>query len=212
MKPIGIFGMAAIFLLAASPAALQARQEKQEKQEERAKPERHQARPEKQAQAGRQKDQRQEHSAKHQQQARQQAGRRQEQQHNRSAQQRTSDRKHQQQAAWQGGRARNWQSEHRTWQQRGGYKGYHIPNDRFHGRYGQDHGFRFHNLPVRYVSGHRRFNYGGYWFGLVDPWPEYWSSDWYDSDDVYVDYYNDGYYLYNRRHPSDRIAISFYLN
>jgi len=26
-----------------------------------------------------------------------------------------------------------------------------------------------------YVSGHRRFQYGGYWFGLVDPWPEYWS-------------------------------------
>ncbi|HXN50994.1 MAG TPA: hypothetical protein VN943_03580 [Candidatus Acidoferrum sp.] len=64
---------------------------------------------------------------------------------------------------------------------------------------------------MMYVSGHRRFQYGGYWFGLVDPWPEYWSSDWYDSDDVYVDYYGDGYYLYNRRYPGDRIAISFYL-
>jgi hypothetical protein len=65
---------------------------------------------------------------------------------------------------------------------------------------------------VRYVGGHRRFHYGGYWFGLIDPWPEYWSSDWYDNDDVYVDYYGDGYYLYNRRYPGDRIAISFYLN
>jgi hypothetical protein len=65
---------------------------------------------------------------------------------------------------------------------------------------------------VTYVGGHRRFQYGGYWFALVDPWPEYWSNDWYDSDDVYVDYYGDGYYLYNRRHPGDRIAISFYLN
>jgi hypothetical protein len=65
---------------------------------------------------------------------------------------------------------------------------------------------------VVYVGGHRRFQYGGYWFGLVDPWPEYWSSDWYDSDDVYVDYYGDGYYLYDRRYPGDRIAISFYLN
>jgi hypothetical protein len=27
-----------------------------------------------------------------------------------------------------------------------------------------------------------------------------------------VDYYGDGYYLFNRRHPNDRIAISFYLN
>jgi hypothetical protein len=63
-----------------------------------------------------------------------------------------------------------------------------------------------------YVGGHRRFQYGGYWFGLVDPWPEYWSSDWYDSDDVYVDYSGDGYYLYDRRYPEDRIAISFYVN
>jgi hypothetical protein len=63
-----------------------------------------------------------------------------------------------------------------------------------------------------YVGGHRRFEYGGYWFSLLDPWPEYWSSDWYDNDDVYVDYYGDGYYLFNRRYPGDRIAISFYLN
>jgi hypothetical protein len=65
---------------------------------------------------------------------------------------------------------------------------------------------------VRYFGGHRRFRYGGYWFGLVDPWPEYWSSDWYDNDDVYVDYNSDGYYLCNRSYPGDRIAISFYLN
>jgi hypothetical protein len=119
---------------------------------------------------------------------------------------------HQQQVAWQGDRAHSWQSEHRTWQQRGGYDGYRVPDDRFRGYYGQDHGFRIYSLPVMYVGGHRRFQYGGYWFGLVDPWPEYWSNDWYDSDDVYVDYYGDGYYLYNRRYPGDRIAISFYLN
>jgi hypothetical protein len=65
---------------------------------------------------------------------------------------------------------------------------------------------------VVYVGGHRRFQYGGYWFGMVDPWPEYWSDDWYDNDDVYVDYYDGGYYLYNRSYPRDRIAISFYLN
>jgi hypothetical protein len=63
-----------------------------------------------------------------------------------------------------------------------------------------------------YVGGQRRFQYGGYWFGLIDPWPEYWSDDWYDSDDLYVDYYGDGYYLYNRSHPGDRVAISFYVN
>jgi hypothetical protein len=117
-----------------------------------------------------------------------------------------------QQVAWQGDRAHSWKSEHRSWQQRGGYEGYRVPDDRFRSYYGQDHGFRIYRLPVMVVGGHRRFQYGGYWFGLVDPWPEYWSDDWYDRDDVYVDYYGDGYYLYNRRYPGDRIAISFYLN
>jgi hypothetical protein len=47
---------------------------------------------------------------------------------------------------------------------------------------------------------------------MVDPWPEYWSNNWYDNDDVYIDYSGDGYYLYNRRYPRDRIAVSAYLN
>jgi len=166
---------------------------------------------------GQQDQQRQQeaNSAKHQQQQQangQQDQQRQQQQANRSTQRRSPAQVRQQQVAWRGSRARSWQSEHRTWQQRGGYRGYRVPEDRFRGYYGQDHGFRFSNLQVRYVSGHRRFHYGGYWFGLVDPWPEYWDTDWYDNDDVYVDYYGDGYYLYNRRYPNDRIAISFYLN
>lgn len=62
------------------------------------------------------------------------------------------------------------------------------------------------------VGGYPRFRYGGYWFSLVDPWPEYWSNNWYESDYVYVEYFNNGYYLYNRRYPRDRIAISVYVN
>ena len=58
------------------------------------------------------------------------------------------------------------------------------------------------------VGGFSRFQYGGYWFGFVQPWP----VGWYYTDDVYVDYTGDGYYLYNRRFP-DRpgiaISISF---
>jgi len=29
---------------------------------------------------------------------------------------------------------------------------------------------------------------------------------------VYIDYSGDGYYLYNRRYPRDRIAINVYLD
>src|SRR5229473_1047953 len=155
-----------------------------------------------------QRQQRQQQAIVQQDQQRQQR----QQQDTRSAQHRSPEQVRVQQVAWQGERAHSWQSEHHTWQQRGGYNGYRVPDDRFRSYYGQDHGFRIYSLPVMYVGGHRRFHYGGYWFGLVDPWPEYWSDDWHDSDDVYVDYYGDGYYLFNRRYPGDRIAISFYLH
>jgi hypothetical protein len=62
------------------------------------------------------------------------------------------------------------------------------------------------------VGGYPRFQYQGYWISTVDPWPEYWGNDWYDNDDVYVNYADNGYYLYNRRYPSNpgiAISISF---
>ena len=51
------------------------------------------------------------------------------------------------------------------------------------------------------VGGYPRFQYRGYWFSFLDPYPEYWGNDWYRTDDVYVDYQGDGYYLFNRRYP-----------
>ena len=120
-----------------------------------------------------------------------------------------------QQGGWQGSdswrqdRARRWQVEHRTWDQRGGYGGYYIPEDRFALNFGSRHWFRINSRPI-IVRGYPRFQYGGFWFMLVDPWPEGWADDWYDTDDVYVDYY-DGYYLHNRRDPGYAIAITIVL-
>ena len=113
---------------------------------------------------------------------------------------------------WQQHRAQNWQNEHREWQQRGGYNGYHIPEDSYRGYFGPDHGFRMSSYPVTVVGGYPRFQYGGYSFSVVDPWPEYWPDNWYDNDDMYIDNTGDGYYLYNRRYPQDRIALNVYAN
>jgi hypothetical protein len=119
-----------------------------------------------------------------------------------------------QQGAWQGhstwqqSRAQNWTSDHRTWTQRGGYGGYYIPQDRFSFYFGSQHWFRMPS-PTIYM-GYPRFAYGGFSFMLLDPWPEYWSDNWYSTDDVYVDY-DDGYYLYNRRYPDVRLAITVVL-
>jgi len=57
-------------------------------------------------------------------------------------------------------------------------------------------------------GGYPRFQYGGYWFSCVDPWPGDWAANWYETDDVYVDYVGDGYYLYDTRYPGVGIAIS----
>ena len=98
--------------------------------------------------------------------------------------------------------------DHRSWQQRGGYNGYRIPDDRFRGSFGQDHEFRISGLPFLVVGGYPRFQYEGFWFSMVDPWPQAWTSNWYDTDDVYVLYVDNGYYLFDRRYPNIGMAIS----
>src|ERR1017187_4537870 len=106
---------------------------------------------------------------------------------------------------WQQGRATQWSSQHRTWAQRGGYGGYYVPQASFNLYFGSQHFFHIGARPVMYM-GYPRFQYGGYSFMLLDPWPEYWSVNWYSSDDLYIDY-DDGYYLYDRRYPDVRLAV-----
>lgn len=144
---------------------------------------------------------------------RQQTNRTQQQQHSQQARgngniQRSPEQRGAEQRVWQEHRAGNWQSDHRTWQQRGGYHGYRIPDDRFRGYFGRNHWFRIGGLPFMVEGGYPRFQYDGYWFSLLDPWPGNWGNDWYDNDDVYVDYVDNGYYLFNRGYPGMGIAIS----
>jgi hypothetical protein len=80
-----------------------------------------------------------------------------------------------------------------------------IPDDRFRSNFGREHNFRIGSPTI--VGGYSRFQYGGYWFGFVQPWPD----DWYYTDDVYVDYIDGGYYLCNPSYPGVQIAISVQL-
>ena len=121
---------------------------------------------------------------------------------------RSSEQRRVEHTAWQQHRSQRWDSDHRNWQQRGGYNGYRIPEDRYRGYFGRDHRFRIYGLPFLVVGGYPRFQYEGYWFSMIDPWPEYWGNNWYDNDDVYVMYIDNGYYLYNHRYPNAGIAIN----
>jgi hypothetical protein len=80
-----------------------------------------------------------------------------------------------------------------------------IPDQRFRSNFGRGHEFRI-GRPVL-VGGYSRFQYGGYWFGFVEPWP----AGWYYTDNVYIDYVDGGYYMYDPYYPGARFAISVVL-
>ena len=113
-------------------------------------------------------------------------------------------------STWQQDGDKNWNSDHRTWAQRGGYGGYYIPQNTYNLSFGSQHWFRMGGLPAMYM-GYPRFSHDGLWFMLVDPWPETWAENWYAVDDVYIDYYDNGYYLCNRAYPGFRIAVTVSL-
>jgi flagellar motor protein MotB len=77
-----------------------------------------------------------------------------------------------------------------------------IPEDRFRANFGREHVFII-NRPV-IVEGRPRFQYGGFWFGFGQPWPVGWLY----TDNVYVDYIDGGYYLYNPFHPGIRVIVT----
>lgn len=77
-----------------------------------------------------------------------------------------------------------------------------ISDAHYSASFGSEH--RFHVNQGEY--NHRRFEYGGYSFGFVDPWPVGWGY----SDAVYVVYVDQGYYMYDPVHPGARISISIF--
>jgi hypothetical protein len=105
-------------------------------------------------------------------------------------------------------RASSWSTQHRTWQQRGGYNGYRVPDDRFSLYFGSAHFFNIGSLPLLFVGGYPRFQYDGYWVTLMDPWPETWPPLWYEADNVYIDWGGDGYYLYDTNYPGIALAVT----
>jgi hypothetical protein len=215
MKLIGITSTAALFLLLGISAPANARQEGSKQQEEKAKPakQEQQAKPERQQQAPaakqQQQHQQQQAQAPKQQQHQQQqaqAPKQQQQQRQQKVNGRQDQQQRQQQATYSQRPQRTQQEESRQRSQpalrlseRGNGR---IPDERFRSNFGREHNFRI-GEPVL-VGGYSRFQYGGFWFGFVEPWPE----GWYYTDDVYIDYVDGGYYMYDPYYPGARFAIS----
>jgi outer membrane biosynthesis protein TonB len=75
-----------------------------------------------------------------------------------------------------------------------------IPDARFRASFGRGHTFHV----AQSAGGSRRFQYGGYWFAMGNPWPVGWLY----TDNVYVDYMNGGYFLCDPVHPGVYLSIT----
>lgn len=82
----------------------------------------------------------------------------------------------------------------------GNNRGGHIPDDQFRAHFGRGHHFRAQGVIV---AGQPQFQYSGYTFELVNPWPAGWAY----TDDCYVDYIDGQYYLIDLAHPGVEIAL-----
>jgi hypothetical protein len=83
---------------------------------------------------------------------------------------------------------------------RGGGGHGRISDEHYRASFGNGHNFHVN----RGDYDHRRFSYGGYSFGFIEPWPE----SWYYTDNVYVVYEEGGYYMYDAIHPGMRISVN----
>jgi hypothetical protein len=80
-------------------------------------------------------------------------------------------------------------------------KGGHIPDDKFRASFGRQHTFVI-SRPV-IVENRPRFQSGGVWFEIIDPWPTVWAY----TDDCYIDYIDGEYFLFDVLHPGVRVAV-----
>jgi hypothetical protein len=236
VKSVRIIATSALFLLlgwvvpAKSLQEQQDHSKEQEKQQEQAKPaEKEPPKAEKQDKPQAKKQQDQEHQHQ-QQQAKAKQNEQQKQQDNSKKEQQIAQDQQDQQQAHRNNSAKQEQQQIKGQQQQQKQAGYsqppqrtqaakdrqraqpeirlstrtseRIPDAHFRSDFGREHRFRI-GSPVL-VGGYSRFQYGGYWFGFVERWP----LGWYYTDDVYIDYVDGGYYMYNPYYPGARFAIS----
>lgn len=144
MNPIRITGTAILSLLLGIAAPAYAQQEQRDKQDhpQQQESKHEQAKPEHAQQQQHAQQQRQDQNNREQH----------AQQRGNDHPQRTQGEQRIEHSAWREHRSQRWDSDHRNWQQRGGYNGYRIPDDRYRGYFGRDHEFRIYGLPFLVVG------------------------------------------------------------
>jgi flagellar motor protein MotB len=180
MKLVGIISTAVLSLTLGATAPAFAQQEQHDQQEEQKnKPAEKKAQPEKPVKQDEKNAQQQDKNR---------------QQEQKSAQQQDKNNQQEQKNAQQSGKQ----------EQHAGNGGGRIPTDRFQANFGREHRFRVSQADY---SRDRHFQYGGYSFGFVDPWP----SNWLYTQDVFVVEIDGVYYLCNASYPGVNLALNVTL-
>ena len=111
--------------------------------------------------------------------------------------------RHEDRGRHEGWERRDWaheRHEHQEWAKRN--RRHYIREEHYVAYFGPVHRFRIVRPVI--VAGRPRFQYGGYWFAIGRPLP----PGWHYTDEVYVDYMGDGYYMASPAHPGVRISIN----
>ena len=84
-------------------------------------------------------------------------------------------------------------------------KSAHIPDPQFKANFGKQHSFTVNRVitTTTVVPNQTRFVFAGYTFIFLDPWP----AEWLLTDDCYVDFVDDEYFLFDVLHPRVRVAL-----
>lgn len=84
-------------------------------------------------------------------------------------------------------------------------KSAHIPDPQFKANFGKQHRFAVNRVvtTTTIVPNQTQFVYAGYTFIFLDPWP----ADWLFTDECYIDYVDDEYFLFDVFHPGIRVAL-----
>ena len=90
-------------------------------------------------------------------------------------------------------------------QARASGKGGHIPDAKFKANFGRQHRFAVNRVvtTTTIVPQQTQFIYSGVTCVCVDPWPAGWAF----TDDCYIDYVDDQYFLIDELHPGVQVAL-----
>lgn len=84
-------------------------------------------------------------------------------------------------------------------------KSAHIPDSQFKTNFGRSHTFTVNRVitTTTVVPNQTQFVFSGFTFVFLDPWP----ADWLFTDECFIDFVDEQYFLFDVLHPGTRVAL-----